>query len=217
MIRAMNPYRGRKHTELGQKGFTFIEVLVAMLIFVMAGLAAVDIGHGSVMATREAKEVSQATWLLQNVIVDAETHLETDGIDKACEKKKEGKFDPPYDNFTWKLTCEQIDFHLSETASKVSQQQSKSDQDDDPDSKENLIEKMILQTASDYLTQSIREVHAEVDWLQGKTKRNVAVTTHFARYDQPLTLPGMGGAGTGTGTGAGTSAPTTPTTGGLPH
>ena len=195
---------------LVEQGFTFIEVLVAMLIFVMAGLAAVDIARGSVLATRDAKDISQATWLLQNVIVEAETHLETDGIDKACDKKKEGKFDPPNDRFSWTLTCEKIDFHLSEAAAKVAQQQSKGDQDSDSESKESMIEKMILQTASDYLTQSIRELHAEVAWLQGKTKKNVSLTTHFARYDQPLNIPGIGGAGTGTGTGTGATASTSP-------
>lgn len=183
------------------KGFTFIEVLVAMLIFVLAVLAAVSIADGSVKATREAREIAKATWLLQKVMVDLETKLETQGIDKGCEKKAEGKFEAPNEAYTFITYCGEIDMKLSQTASQMAAK-NPDDRGNEP-TKEDAMLKMILDTASDYISKSMRELHSEVHWTQGKQKRHLSLTTHFVRYDQPATFPGLGG-GTGTGTGTGT-------------
>lgn len=177
------------------RGFTFIEVLVAMLIFVFAALAAVDIARGSVRATQEAKTLSKASWLLQSVMTELETKLEQDGIDKACEKKKEGKFEGLYEGFTWITYCTEIDLKLSQTAAQVA----KSNDANEP-TKEDQMQKMILDVASAYMSKALRELHAEIYWQQGKTKREVSATTHFVRYDLPLQVPGLGLGGAGGGT-----------------
>jgi len=178
-------------------GFTFIEVMIAMLIFTLAVLAATNIADGSVKATREARDISRATWLLQGVMAELETKLESQGIDKACDKKKEGKFEGDNQGYTWKTECYEIDIKLSETASKSA----KEEENESGASQENIIQKMVLNLASEYITKSLREIHAEVYWTQGKNKRMVSATTHFVRYDQQPTVPDLsaltGGAGGG--------------------
>lgn len=173
------------------RGFTFIEVMVAMLIFVLAVVAAVGIARGSVRATRDAKEMSTATWLAQSAMVELETRLETEGIEKGCEKKKEGKFKAPYQNFSWISSCDELEFNMSEQAAKLAAAAGQEEESNEVES-ENMIQKMILQAASEYMTKSLRELHTEVWWMQGKQRMSVSLTTHFVRYDQPLTLPGIG-------------------------
>jgi len=170
-----------------QNGFTFIEVLLAITLFVIAAVVAVDLTRGSVRATQDLKDVTTATWLLKKTISQLETKMESDGFDKACDKKKEGKFDAPYEKFTWVTNCIQIDFKLSQSAATLTA--SDKDSDSPESSKENILQKMVLNVASDYISKSMRELHAEVHWVQGKkTKRSVDVTTHVARYDQPLQI-----------------------------
>lgn len=174
-----------------RNGFTFIEVLVAMLIFTIAALAAINIVSGSVRATREAKEISQATWLLQNLLAETESKLEAQGIDKACKEKETGKFPAPNDTFEWKTECYKVDFHLSEAAAKLQEQVAKQagEDEDGKSSQENPFLKIILQVASEYISRSTREVHVEVSWKQGKTPRALSASTHFVRYDQQAQLP----------------------------
>jgi type II secretion system protein I len=169
-------------------GFTFIEVLVAMLIFTLAVLAALNVGEGSVRATREAKEISTASWLLQSAITELETKIESEGIDKGCQKKAEGKFDAPYDKFTWVGYCNEIDFKVSEAAAKLAQS---SPEDESATQKEDVMLKAVLDVASSYLTKSLCELHVEVNWLNGKTKRQVTATTHVVRFDQQVAIPGL--------------------------
>lgn len=196
-------------------GFTFIEVLVAMLIFVMAVIASVNVTEGSVRATREAREITTATWLLQNVMVELETKLETEGIDKGCEKKKEAKFEAPYERFSWTTYCNELELDLSS----VPELMKAGKKNDEASEKEDQIQKLVLDVAGKHISQSIRELHAEVKWMQNKTPRTISLTTHFARYDKGLPLPGgvgaaqpggtggssgqSGSSGTGSGTGTG--------------
>ncbi|MBI1861025.1 MAG: prepilin-type N-terminal cleavage/methylation domain-containing protein [Deltaproteobacteria bacterium] len=187
-----------------RSGFTFIEVLVAMLIFVMAVLAAVDVVHGSVKATQQAKEITLASQLLQKTMVDLETKIETDGFDKGCEKKKEGKFEAPNEKYSWTTYCTELDFNLSETAKQVT---GGDDKEKEEANSENQIQKMILDTASKYMSQSLRELHAEISWIEGKDKHTIDATTHFARYDQNLSIGGLPGGG-GTATPAPSPTPT---------
>lgn len=171
-------------------GFTFIEVLVAMLIFTMAVLAAVDIARGSVRATTDSKAVTLATWLVQGKMVEVETKLESIGFEKACEEKAEGKFDAPYDSYSWRTSCYQIDFKLSEAAAQLAAAQGDKDKEEKA-TKENAMLKMILNLASTYISDSMREVTVEVFWLQGKTPRQISLTTHVARFDKPINLPSL--------------------------
>ena len=175
---------------MNNRGFTFIEVMVAMLIFTLAVLAAIDITRGAVRSTRDARTITQATWLLQKVMVELETRIESVGMDKGCDKKKDGRFEPPYEKYSWVTYCNEIDFQISATA--AAQQ---GEDESEASTKENMIQKLIMQTASKYVTKSLRELHAEVLWEEGKNKRKVDVTTHFVRYDQPLQVPSLGGIG----------------------
>ncbi len=179
-----------------------------MAIFTMAVLAAINITSGSVQATLDAREVSEATWLLQQKMVALETKLETEGIEKACEKKDEGKFEAPNEKYTWSTSCDEVDFQLSETAAKMAAAEG---EETEKSSTENQLLKFILKTAGEYLTKSLREIHVEVEWTSGKKKRSVDATTHFARYDQKLTLGGIdtsgGTGGGGADTGKGASSP----------
>ena len=171
-----------------QQGFTFIEVLLAITLFVIAAVVAVDLTRGSVRATQDLKEVTTATWLLKKTMTELESRVEAEGFDKACDKKKEGKFEAPFEKYRWVTHCHEIDFNLSQSASAIASQSP--EEREEGVTKEDQIQKMILNTASEHLSKSMRELHAEVFWIQGKkTKRSVDVTTHIARYDLPLTVP----------------------------
>ncbi len=176
-------------------GFTFIEVLVAMLIFVMAVLAAADIANGAVKATQDSRDVTLGTWLLQGKMVELETQLETEGIEKGCVKKDTGKFEAPFDRYSWQTECYEIDLKISETAAKLAASAAGEEEDEGQTSQESSIQKMVLGIASDYLTKAVREIHTEVYWNQRGAERVISLTTHVVNYNLPLQLGGALGGG----------------------
>jgi len=177
-------------------GFTFIEVLVAMLIFTMAAVTAIELVKGSVMATRDTKAISEATWLLQNLMTELETKINTIGFQDGCEKKTEARFDAPYDNYAWVAYCDEIDFQLSQTAAQMMAQGN--DSEDAPrTATEDPVLNTILNLANGYISSAVRELHAEVYWQSGANERKVTVTTHVVRLDQPLAIGGVTGGSSG--------------------
>jgi Tfp pilus assembly protein PilV len=168
-----------------EAGFTFIEVLLAITLFVIAAIVSVDLTRGSVRATKDLKDVTTATWLLKKTITELETKVETEGFEKACDEKKEGKFESPYENFRWVTNCNEIDFKISENAAALMNKSD--DSKTEKANQEDQILKMVLNVSSEYISKSMREIHAEVHWTQGKkNERVVDVTTHVARYDLPI-------------------------------
>ncbi len=179
-------------------GFTFIEVLVAMAIFVLAAVVAVRVGQGAVFAIAQAKRLTEATWLVQKAMVELQTKVETAGFDKGCVPKTEGGFPPPHQQFTWIAYCNPVDLQISQSVADAALKQKQGAfsqaggaQGGGLGSNQSLAEKMVLETANKYFSQAIRELHVEVDWVQGKDKRHITLTTHVARMDQPLVLPSL--------------------------
>lgn len=174
-----------------RSGFTFIEVMIATVIFVMAALAAMDLARGSVRAVKDAEDVTTATWLLEKTLVEIEARLESEGIEKACDKKKEGTFDEPYEKYSYVTYCTEIDFRISEEASRL--MGGDGAQNPDGPTPEDIMKKTMLDLVNKYISKASREIHVEVLWKQGKNPRSVDVTTHFARYDMPLPSLATGG------------------------
>jgi len=172
-----------------RSGFTFVEVLVAMLILVLAIVSAVDMVRGSVRSTRNTKIITEATWLLQNVMTELETKLETLGFETGCEEKAEASFEEPYEDYSWTTYCSEIDFKISEAAAQLASQGA---ENEGAPTRENPILKQIITIANNYISEAARELHAEVSWLDGKSVRNISLTTHVVNLDLPFSLPNIG-------------------------
>lgn len=172
-----------------ENGFTFIEVLIAMVILVMAVIAASTIIESSVRSSKDIKEMTQATWLLEKIMTQHEIEIDSNGIDKGCTPKKEGKFSPPHEMYSWVSYCSQIDFHMSETAAKLNLAKEMGKSANQMGKSQDVILSMFTDMANRYFSKSMRELHVEVAWMRGKQKKTIALTTHIARFDQTIDLP----------------------------
>ncbi len=170
---------------MAQNGFTFIEVLVAMAIFVIASVAAINITTGAVQATHDSKYMTIATFLAQKIMVELETQIETKGFDEGCFKEKEGKFDSPYNNYSWKTYCDEIDFYLSDTISNLLEA-TENKESEEPQINKNQIVSILIKNANDFISKAIRELHVEVFWEHKNEIRKVSLTTYVANYNEKL-------------------------------
>jgi prepilin-type N-terminal cleavage/methylation domain-containing protein len=199
LVIARKSLRRRRSNLNRRSGFTFPEVLVAMVIFVLCVVVAIDLIKGSVVVTTRSREATIANWLLQNIMTELETKIETLGFEQGCEEKAEAKFDAPYAEYRWRTYCTQIDFQLSESASRMQQAVQGEEAEDSGSTTEDLLLKQLLELASKYMGESSRELHAEVIWEQDGKERIVSATTHTVVLDKPFNLPNFGGGGGSTG------------------
>ncbi len=88
----------------GQAAFTFIEVMVAMVIMSITFMAVLDSQSASISRASEAKFTTTATFLAQKKMAELETLKAADLSSDA------GDFGDDFQGYSWKLTLEDPSF-----------------------------------------------------------------------------------------------------------
>ncbi|WP_429885912.1 type IV pilus modification PilV family protein [Geoalkalibacter halelectricus] len=85
---------------LGHKGFSLLEVMVALAVVAIALTTLLSLGNRSINAQAEIQRLTRATMLAERVMSEVETfyRLGRDG-----ELDHEGVFEEPFQDYRWEL------------------------------------------------------------------------------------------------------------------
>lgn len=154
------------------KGFTLIEVLIALLIVSGASIALYHSWSGSQLAIKKARRYNTAALLLQKKIVEFELESKDKTFDEIKEKE-EGKFED-YPEFTWEITTRP--FTLPNILPKKDNQQ------------EGDLTEQLVKMLSEFSEKAIREVLVTVIYKQGEAVQKYSLSTLFIDYKKELPL-----------------------------
>jgi prepilin-type N-terminal cleavage/methylation domain-containing protein len=218
------------------RGFTLLEMMIAMAI--LAGsLVWLVVGMSrNVKAENHAKLMTTATFLARGKMSAFEDELYEKGFGE-FEKEQTGTFeDKGFQRFGWHIVVDKVELpntdqvqtmmtnmqqarqQLDPTAAQ--QQQNSSTSSANPMASGATAMSSQFGIIKDVLEQGIRRVTVTVSWYEGRTVKDVSVVTYFTdprKVDQaiqlsiPSNLPGTGGSSGGTtgGTTGGSSGGTT--------
>lgn len=82
------------------KGFTLLEVMVALAIVGVALVALLSLGNRSVAAQTRVQRLTHATLLAQQKMAEAEVNSRQGRLDRA---RQEGHFAAPFEGYRWRL------------------------------------------------------------------------------------------------------------------
>lgn len=176
------------------RGFSLLEVLIAILLLTGAVVILSASWSGSLMAFRKSKSQSVVVFLLKKKITELEIkYQESVG---SLPEEEEGDFGSEYPAFKWKMKSQDLPF--PDLAPMLTARDGGADQQ--------LI--TMIRTMSEMIEKAVKEVKVTVIWKAGKRELEYTVSTYMVDYSK-ASLPGIPGAaaggGTGTSTGAGTS------------
>ena len=160
---------------LNRRGFTLLEVLIAMAIMVTALAAIFTIEGSSIGAADKAKKMNIVSMLAKNKMIETESDIEGKEFDE-LDKEKTGQFEPPYADFGWKRTIKELKF--PNVGSGGGGQ-------DDPNAQ---ITEMIAKIFSNFLSKSIREVTVAVVWKRNGHEQNFTVSTYWVDLNHAFEL-----------------------------
>lgn len=190
-----------------QRGFTLIEVMVALMIIAGGLLALTNSWSGSFMRIRKATTANDVATLLERKMIEVEVKYKEKPFNEIPEEET-GDFGTDFPQYRWVMKSKELKMP-DLTAVLVGQ---------DGGADEMLIA-MIKQT-TEILSKAIKEVKVSVfAKIQGK-EREFSAVQYIIDYSQDFSFGGAGGAGgapgelgpvdpnsgngTGTGTGSGT-------------
>jgi len=211
-----------------QRGFTLLEVLVALAILAMSAAVLIEIVTNNVRATNHSKLTTAATFLARGKMTDVEDDVITNGF-STDDENAHGTFkDQGYPQFRWESAIERIDLPTDLAKKTQDQAQDKAKETDSAKDPMSMITGFMGGMMSSFiepirlgLQESVRRVTVRVFWDESgrpnQTFEVVQYLTDPAKLEQ--SIPGMtaGGpapSGSGSANQGTTSGPATTNPGG---
>lgn len=178
------------------RGFTLLEVMVALAILAVSLVAILGINDGTVRSHAYAKRLTVATLLARSKMVDIETHFLHEGFTSEFDQTMEGDFsEEGWNDFRWRaeVVVPKLDAALATTIVRelvdkllgdIEQQQTASDGGPTYDVRsmaapfQGLLEGQMAQLV-ELLKRSVREVRLQVSWFEGGREETLDVVTHL--------------------------------------
>lgn len=155
-----------------QKGFTLLEIMVAVSILAISLLVIMDFHSGAMIVSRRAEDITTASMLAKLKLNEIRLELEKDmekGEFPAENKTEEGSFDEPFDNYKWVSTINKVEIPVPP-------------QPETEEGEAGLdIMLKIFQMITEKIAESAREITLEVKWDELGEEQSVSVATHIVK------------------------------------
>ena len=181
------------------RGFTLLEVMVAMAILAISFTALLGTQSQAMIITHYVRDVTVASMLARSKMADLEHHHRKEGFD-SFDEEDDGDFgDEGYPKFSWHVLLEKIEADESAIESLMSQAPGSAEEIsaslmDNPAfagadlSGMNFNPSMIfagLPMFLDQLGEKVRKVTLTIRWPEGrKGSRSMAVNTYFVLFEE---------------------------------
>jgi len=169
-----------------KRGFTLLEVLIAVVILATGIVVVTTAWSGNFLRIRKTNLYNNVATLLERKVTEIDAKYYGKPISEISDE--EGDFGSELPQYRW--TFKTKDFEMPDISSVLIGEQGRVD--------DTLL--MMVKQTSEFLSQSIKEGTVSVFVKFGKTETEYSVTTYFIDYTKEISLPGLpGGAGGGGG------------------
>lgn len=147
------------------RGFTLLEVLVALGILAISISAILQMFGTSMSTSERAETVTVATMLARQKMAEQMIKLDQDFLEgkfPGTDEENSGDFDAPYNKFKWKVKIRKVEVPL-------------------PPQEKLDAQAAIMQMISKQISESVREVKLSVIWEELSEPHDITVTTHVVK------------------------------------
>lgn len=151
------------------KGFTLLEVLIALLILAFSMVVLVESWGGNFRAVQKARKYTVVTMLLQKKVTEFEILSRDKKFDEIKDEDK-GDFGHDYPEYTWEMKSRPFEIPNIFPAS----------------DKQNKMTEMIVKGMMKYFEEAVKEVVITVVYKSGKSVQKYSVSTLYVDYNKEL-------------------------------
>lgn len=160
------------------KGFSLIEVLLAMMILSGGVLLLANSWSGSFLRIRKTQTATEVAALLERKIVELEVKYKGKPLEGIPEEESDD-FGSDYPQYRWQMTSKE--FELPDLSAGLTAR--------DGGANEMFIQ--LMRTLTEHLKKTVKEIKVSVFYKVGDKELEYSVTTFFVDYDKEIPAPGM--------------------------
>ena len=146
-------------------GFTLLEVMVAVAILAISLSVLLTFQGNTLLVSGRQEYISIATMLARQKMVEVELDLEK-GMLKGefpDEKAEEAEFDPPFEDYRWKMSIKKVELPAPMVG------------------EEGSVQDMIGKQLSQEIAKTVRELRVEISWEELGALQSMEVVTHLIK------------------------------------
>ena len=161
-------------------GFTLIEVMIAV------GILAIGIGsilvaeNNSLDVTFRAKRMTTVALLAKNTLIEAEREVTGKTFDEV-KKDSFGKFDAPFQDYSWERKIKEITF-----PDMLDQGKGKGSKDEVSTADANT--ERVVKIATNFLSKATREIVVTIKWTEKKESQKFVVSQYWVDLNHEFKL-----------------------------
>lgn len=165
------------------RGFSLIEVLLAVVVFASAIMVINNIWGGNLVRIKKSRHINEATFLLQRKITELELQYKKATL-ASIPDEDSGDFGSDNPQFSWRM--ESKEFDMPDLSSAMVAEEG---------ANEMLI--ILVKTMTEFIKKSVKEMKVSVIYRpkesDGRKPMTYSITTLLVNYDQSVSVPGLGG------------------------
>jgi len=149
-----------------KKGFTLLEVMLALAVFAFAITALVGFNARGYVNDARARKLTVAVSLAKTKMAEHQLDLEKE-ISKGGfpeDKTDEGVFESPFEEYKWKLEIKKVELPIPPLGEGVGE-----------------ATKQMMDMITKQISESVREVKLTISWTEMDRERSFDVVTHIAK------------------------------------
>lgn len=147
------------------KGFTLIEVMLALGIMGMSFVALLQLSGTALMTSERAEAVTVATMLARQKMAELMIKLEKDALEgkfPGTDEESGSDFDPPHEKYKWQARIRKVEIPV-------------------PPQEQQDTQAQLTQMIAKQIGEALRELKLTVSWGEADEKQEVVVTTHVIK------------------------------------
>jgi Tfp pilus assembly protein PilV len=170
-----------------RKGFSLVEAMIALFILVLAFSVVITTRVSSLSASAKAQRFNIVAMLAQSKLAEIETALEGQTFGEV-EKNQEGKFEAPYQDYTWKIEIKEVKFPSIDFSQAASGNASEETPAQDPAESGTPGIDQIGNMVQKFLSDSIREVNLTITFPFTGAQVETPFAFYWVSMDQPMDI-----------------------------
>jgi prepilin-type N-terminal cleavage/methylation domain-containing protein len=166
-----------------KRGFTLLEILLAMMIFALSALALMKSGINSRRSVNDSTFLFTALQLAQSKMAEMELkyqrQVDRDGVKEGKMAEEAGTFDEPNQDYKWSVLLTEPSVKVGRSEMRKLMVSMGADEDIIDAQLEDPMYRLVLSNLNSMIKANYAELIVNVEWTFGKKKYSLPIVTHL--------------------------------------